>query len=288
MVDVKFTTGDYPSNPLRSSIFQGHSERLLVITVTVQLFNGAMPPRSLCPLCEKYSFLVYTECGSCSARVCEGCLRAAATTALNRKLTWVQRGFPPDASLSAKQEGLVPCPECAASSGSSTSVKRIFWRDRERRSWGGRAGGACSEISSEEWEKAFQKYRLLPGYEDEMEEQLRKAWGKKCQEAVVNSSSLYLTEPGVTAHASFTVNRLAMRHMFRALELDGERIWPRLQGEKPPSDGSALVLQEFEWTAKAQNQLNGEQIRAIGCIVNRTHGSAPMVVFGPPGTGKTL
>ena len=78
-------------------------------------------------------------------------------------------------------------------------------------------------------------------------------------------------------------------HVFITVFLSqGERIWPRLQGDQPPSDGSALKLREFDWTSKSQNQLNAEQIRAISCIVHRTHGSAPMVVFGPPGTGKTL
>ena len=72
-------------------------------TVTVQLFNGSMPPRSLCPLCDKSSFLVYTECSSCSSRVCEGCLRAAAIIARNPKVIRAPE-------LAKIEPGKVPCP----------------------------------------------------------------------------------------------------------------------------------------------------------------------------------
>lgn len=261
-------------------------------TVTVQLCNEIPSPWT-CGLCAKRRFFVNLPCG---CTVCESCLRGYILHTVNTRLSDVEKA-------AFVTSGQIECPNCTDmllwQKGCDPSLRRFALQDL---SYCGPDALHKSVPREAEWKK-FVSVQTSQDPTTTVEK-VRGLWTKieSDDEESRQKHSLYLARPGIKVHVRFCVNRLAIRHMYRVLAFDVPRLWPRLQccgaaHSTAVVDSRPSQLQrahfvfsdsDFQWTAKADGELNAEQMQAIRCIVNRTHGRNPMVVFGPPGTGKTL
>ena len=294
---VRFRVADDKANsasvlPAHLSEWEGRVVEVRNTTVTVQLY-AATPARWTCGQCAQRCFFVKAPCG---CHLCESCLRAYILQKVNMGLS--------DAEKAAfVTSGHMVCPNCTdelvRQRGLKPSLRRFALQDF---SYSDKEAVQHFVPREAEW----QKFARLQTFQNPTmsEADVRQSWSKieTDDDVLTCEHSLFLTRPGIKVHVRFCVNRLAVRHMYRVLAFDVPRLWPRLQcfGVAPASgtaaDTRARELQrthhlrdgDFQWTAKAAGELNGEQMQAIRCIVNRTHGLNPMVVFGPPGTGKTL
>jgi hypothetical protein len=273
--------------PVHLCEWEGRVVEVRNTTVTVQL-RDEKPSQWICGLCTKARFFVELPCG---CKVCESCLRGYILQHVTTRLSDVERA-------AFVTSGQMACPNCTdqllLQRGRDPSLRRFRLQDLSY----------CGDNARQEEWKKFVNVQTSQKPTVTVDE-VRGLWTKieMEEEAYRHDHSLYLTRRGIKVHVRFCVNRLAIRHMYRVLAFDVPRLWPRLQcfGEAPGSaaaaDSRPSQLQrahfvfsdsDFQWTAKADGELNGEQMQAIRCIVNRTHGLNPMVVFGPPGTGKTL
>jgi hypothetical protein len=288
--------------PAQLGEWEGRVVEVRNTTVTVQLCNER-PTRWMCGVCAKRGFFLATPCG---CHVCENCLRGYILHHVNTVFNEEQK-----AAFTTTGKVKYPAVQFPAISPQSELQLREFGLKDLRYS-------TRSELMhhiprQEEWNKFARKKAENSG-ETVLESDIREEWARienedteRYGEAVAydgtvtpnapEAERLFLTCSGVKVHVRFTVNRLAIRHMYRALAFDVPRIWPRLQGYEVQAQPDAAAARasrkqlsdrDFQWTAKAESQLNTEQVQAIRCIVNSTHGQNPMVVFGPPGTGKTL
>ncbi|ORY92487.1 P-loop containing nucleoside triphosphate hydrolase protein [Leucosporidium creatinivorum] len=102
-----------------------------------------------------------------------------------------------------------------------------------------------------------------------------------------------------SAHAEydvqFTVPRIPARRMQQALASAlprEELLFPTLQ----PVDGAPSMANAPSMFNGTESHAflntailrNSQQTLAVRCILNRTHGQYPFILFGPPGTGKTV
>ncbi|KAL8277927.1 hypothetical protein RQP46_009746 [Phenoliferia psychrophenolica] len=94
--------------------------------------------------------------------------------------------------------------------------------------------------------------------------------------------------PGTTFHCQFTVSRIVMRRMHHALMLGAQPrlVFPELDRYPPPP--RVILPARHPGFFNPRIGTNERQSLAVKCIIEKSHGASPFLIFGPPGTGKTV